>query len=112
MSGFFTEKTPLDPHSSYAASKASADMICKVYYDTFGMPINITRCSNNYGPHQFLQHVTDRLGHDRCYEIDPTLIRKEIGWEPEIMFDEGIELTVDWYLTNETWMRNILSKMI
>ncbi len=51
--GFFTEKTPLDPHSPYSASKASADFIVKSYFDTFKMPINITRCSNNYGPYQF-----------------------------------------------------------
>lgn len=51
--GFFTEKTPLDPHSPYSASKASADLIVKAYYDTFKMPVNITRCSNNYGPYQF-----------------------------------------------------------
>lgn len=51
--GYFTESTPLDPHSPYSASKASADMIVKAYYDTYGMPINITRCSNNYGPYQF-----------------------------------------------------------
>ena len=51
--GYFTEKTPLDPHSPYSASKAAADFITKAYFDTFGMPINITRCSNNYGPYQF-----------------------------------------------------------
>jgi len=49
----FTEKTPLDPHSPYSASKASADLIVKAYHDTYGMPMNITRCSNNYGPYQF-----------------------------------------------------------
>ena len=51
--GFFREDTPLDPHSPYSASKASADLIVKSYYDTFRMPVNITRCSNNYGPYQF-----------------------------------------------------------
>ncbi|MEK5107497.1 dTDP-glucose 4,6-dehydratase [Cytobacillus sp. FSL K6-0129] len=51
--GLFTENTPLDPHSPYSASKASADLIVKSFYDTFKMPINITRCSNNYGPYQF-----------------------------------------------------------
>ena len=51
--GFFTEQTPLNPHSPYSASKASADFIVKAYFDTFGMPVNITRCSNNYGPYQF-----------------------------------------------------------
>jgi len=51
--GYFTENTPLDPHSPYSASKASADLIVKAYYDTYKLPINITRCSNNYGPYQF-----------------------------------------------------------
>ncbi len=51
--GYFTEMTPLDPHSPYSASKAAADLIVKAYHDTFGMPVNITRCSNNYGPFQF-----------------------------------------------------------
>jgi dTDP-glucose 4,6-dehydratase len=52
-SGMFTETMSLMPNSPYSASKASADMIVRVYHETFGMPINITRCSNNYGPHQF-----------------------------------------------------------
>lgn len=51
--GFFYETTPLDPHSPYSASKASADLLVKSYIDTFQFPANITRCSNNYGPYQF-----------------------------------------------------------
>ncbi|MCM1194636.1 MAG: dTDP-glucose 4,6-dehydratase [Firmicutes bacterium] len=51
--GMFCETTPLNPHSPYSASKASADMLTKAYFDTFGLPVNITRCSNNYGPYQF-----------------------------------------------------------
>lgn len=51
--GFFTETTPLCPHSPYSSSKASADMFVKAYHDTYKLPINITRCSNNYGPYQF-----------------------------------------------------------
>ena len=51
--GMFEETTPLAPNSPYSASKASADFIVRAYYETFGMPINITRCSNNYGPYQF-----------------------------------------------------------
>ena len=50
---YFRESTPLDPHSPYSASKASADMLVKAYMDTYGFPANITRCSNNYGPYQF-----------------------------------------------------------
>lgn len=51
--GFFTEDTPLCPHSPYSASKASADFIVLAYRDTYKMPVTITRCSNNYGPYQF-----------------------------------------------------------
>ena len=51
--GFFMETTPLCPHSPYSSSKASADMFVMAFHDTYGMPINITRCSNNYGPYQF-----------------------------------------------------------
>ncbi len=51
--GMFTEETPLSPNSPYSASKASADLIVRAYHETFGLPINITRCSNNYGPFQF-----------------------------------------------------------
>ena len=51
--GFFTEDTPLDPHSPYSASKAAADLLVQAFYDTYQLPVNITRCSNNYGPLQF-----------------------------------------------------------
>lgn len=51
--GYFTEATSLDPHSPYSASKASADLLVNSYYCTYNMPVNITRCSNNYGPYQF-----------------------------------------------------------
>ena len=51
--GYFTEETNISPNSPYSASKASADMIVRAYYETYGFPINITRCSNNYGPYQF-----------------------------------------------------------
>lgn len=51
--GMFTETTPLAPNSPYSASKTGADLIVRAYHETFGMPINITRCSNNYGPYQF-----------------------------------------------------------
>lgn len=51
--GYFTETTPVCPHSPYASSKASADHFVMAFYDTYGMPVNITRCSNNYGPYQF-----------------------------------------------------------
>lgn len=51
--GFFMETTPICPHSPYSSSKAAADLIVKAYFDTYKFPINITRCSNNYGPYQF-----------------------------------------------------------
>jgi dTDP-glucose 4,6-dehydratase len=51
--GYFTEQTPLAPNSPYSASKASADLLVRAYHHTYGLPVNITRCSNNYGPYQF-----------------------------------------------------------
>lgn len=51
--GYFTEQTPLCPHSPYSASKTSADMVVMAYHDTYKMPVTITRCSNNYGPYHF-----------------------------------------------------------
>ncbi len=193
--GFFTEETPLNPHSPYSASKASADFFVKAYSDTYKFPVNITRCSNNYGPYQFpekliplminnalnhlalpvygdgrqvrdwlyvedhcraidqviqhgrlgevynvgghnerynidivkailaylqanvdagiseklIRHVTDRKGHDRRYGIDPAKIRRELGWQPQIMFDEGIKQTIAWYLHNRQWMERVTS---
>ena len=53
VEGMFTEETPLAPNSPYAASKAAADLMCRSFYKTFGFPVLITRCSNNYGPYQF-----------------------------------------------------------
>lgn len=51
--GYFTEKTPLAPNSPYSASKAGADLLVRAYHETYGLPVNITRCSNNYGPYHF-----------------------------------------------------------
>lgn len=59
--GYFTEATPINPHSPYSSSKAGADLIVKAYYDTYKMPVNITRCSNNYGPYQFLEKLIPLL---------------------------------------------------
>ena len=200
-SEFFYETTPLDPHSPYSASKASADLLVKSYIDTYKFPANITRCSNNYGPYQFpekliplminnclegknlpiygdgknvrdwlyvkdhakaidmvindgklgnvynigghnekknidivniiletlqeilpkndirrqhisknlITYVEDRKGHDIRYAIAPDKIKKEIGWYPETCFDEGINLTIKWYLENEAWMKRVTS---
>jgi len=193
--GFFTEETPLDPHSPYSASKAGADLLVKSYFDTYGMPVNITRCSNNYGPYQFpekliplminnalekkslpvygdgmnirdwlyvedhcqaidmvlrygtpgevynigghnerpniqivrtilaylhehvdqsideglIKFVEDRKGHDRRYGIDPAKIRRELGWQPETTFEDGIIKTIRWYLDNKKWLNSVTS---
>ena len=59
--GFFLETTPLDPHSPYSASKTGADLMVKAYFDTYKMPVNTTRCSNNYGPYQFPEKLIPLL---------------------------------------------------
>ena len=56
-----------------------------------------------------ITHVTDRAGHDMRYAIDSTKLQKELGWEPTLQFEEGIEKTVRWYLDNQEWMDNITS---
>lgn len=58
---YFVETTPLDPHSPYSSSKAASDLMVKAYHDTYRMPINITRCSNNYGPFQFPEKLIPLL---------------------------------------------------
>ncbi|QEH66972.1 dTDP-glucose 4,6-dehydratase [Cellulosilyticum sp. ST5] len=71
--GMFTETTPLAPNSPYSASKTSADLIVRAYYETFGMPINITRCSNNYGPYQFPEKLIplmiNNCLNDKCLPV-------------------------------------------
>ncbi len=196
--GYFTETTPFDPRSPYSASKASSDHLVNAYFHTYGMPILITNCSNNYGQYQFpekliplifhnsmnakplpvygdgknirdwlyvkdhceaivavlekgevgncyniggnnekqnievvtlicdlldkklglpesgeprrslITFVKDRLGHDRRYAIDATRIRQQIGWEPQVTFEEGIEKTIDWYLENQSWVNAVV----
>ena len=81
--GFFREDTPLDPHSPYSASKASADMIAKSYYDTFKMPINITRCSNNYGPFQFPE------------KLIPLMINNCLNHKDLPVYGDGLQIR-DW----------------
>ncbi len=58
---------------------------------------------------KLITYVTDRAGHDLRYAIDATKIKEELGWEPSIQFEEGLEKTVDWYLDNETWLNNVTS---
>ena len=186
---FFTEETPIHTSSPYSSSKAGADLLVLAYHRTYGLPVTITRCSNNYGPYHFpeklspliisraladeslpvygtgenvrdwlyvkdhcaaidkvihngregevynvgghnertnlqvvktilkelgkpeslITFVTDRKGHDRRYAIDPTKIETELGWSPTTPFDEGIKLTIDWYLTHKQWWQNIIN---
>lgn len=186
---FFTEETPIHTSSPYSASKASADLLVQAYHRTFGLPITISRCSNNYGPYHFpekliplmisralndeslpvygkgenvrdwlyvgdhctaidlilhkgkvgevynigghnektnlevvktilkelekpeslITYVKDRAGHDMRYAIDPSKTRRELGWEPTTLFEEGIKMTIRWYLENRSWWENILS---
>jgi dTDP-glucose 4,6-dehydratase len=81
--GYFTEITPLDPHSPYSASKASADLVTKSYHDTYGMPVNITRCSNNYGPWQFPE------------KLIPLLINNALQHKPIPVYGDGRQIR-DW----------------
>jgi len=203
--GLFEETTPYAPNSPYAASKAGSDHLVRAYYETYGLPIVITNCSNNYGPFQFPEKliplmllnamegkplpiygdggnvrdwlyvedhcrgillalekgrlgekynigggnqrtnlqivericacleekfpvakndamrkkgissyaslkkfVPDRPGHDRRYAIDATKIRSELGWMPLNDFDSGIARTIEWYLENREWCRQVL----
>ncbi|MCO4293248.1 dTDP-glucose 4,6-dehydratase [Solitalea sp. MAHUQ-68] len=195
--GMFTETTAYDPHSPYSASKASSDHFVRAYGDTYGLPVVISNCSNNYGPYHFpekliplcinniknnkplpiygkgenvrdwlfvedharaidvvfhsaannstynigghnewknidvirllckimdkklgradgtseqlITFVKDRAGHDLRYAIDSTKLQNELGWKPSLQFEEGLEKTVDWYLTNEEWLERVTS---
>ena len=64
--GFFTERTPYDPHSPYSASKASSDHFVRAYRDTYGLPVVISNCSNNYGPNQFPEKLIPLFIHNIC----------------------------------------------
>lgn len=68
--GMFTETTPLSPNSPYSAAKAGADLVCRAYHETFGLPLNITRCSNNYGPYQFPEKLIPLMIHN-CMQGKP-----------------------------------------
>ena len=81
--GFFTEQTPLDPHSPYSASKAAADMLVKAWHDTYGLPVNITRCSNNYGPYQFPE------------KLIPLIIHNCLNKKPLPVYGDGLNVR-DW----------------
>ena len=195
--GLFTEETSYDPHSPYSASKASSDHLVRAYFDTFGLPMVISNCSNNYGPNQFpekllplfihnirnnkvlpvygkgenvrdwlyvkdhasaidlifhkcrvgetyniggnnewknidlikllckimddklnriagtseklITYVKDRAGHDLRYAIDSSKLQNELDWNPSLVFEDGLEKTVDWYLVNQKWLDNVTS---
>lgn len=81
--GYFTEYTPLDPHSPYSASKASADLLAVSYHETYGLPILITRCSNNYGPYQFPE------------KLIPLVILKALHHETIPVYGDGKQIR-DW----------------
>jgi len=195
--GYFTETTLYDPRSPYSASKAATDHLAMAYYHTYGLPVTLSNCSNNYGPYQFpekliplmilnmlegkplpvygdgknirdwvyvedhnnavwtimrkgapgdkyniggdnewenirllnelidivaakinsdaaairstITYVKDRLGHDRRYAIDCSKIKRELGWKQTVVFRQGLERTVDWYLANPEWINSIRS---
>ena len=58
---------------------------------------------------KLITYVTDRAGHDLRYAIDSTKLKDELGWEPSLQFEEGVEKTVAWYLDNQEWMNNVTS---
>jgi dTDP-glucose 4,6-dehydratase len=81
--GFFTETTPINPHSPYSSSKASADHFVKAFHDTYGMPVNITRCSNNYGMWQFPE------------KLIPLMINNALQDKPLPVYGQGLNVR-DW----------------
>lgn len=81
--GHFQETTPLAPNSPYAASKASADLVVRAYYQTYGLPVNITRCSNNYGPRQFPE------------KLIPLMIQNAQTGKPLPVYGDGLQVR-DW----------------
>ncbi|WP_270406861.1 dTDP-glucose 4,6-dehydratase [Paenibacillus timonensis] len=81
--GLFTEETPLAPNSPYSASKAGGDLVVRAYHETFGLPVNITRCSNNYGPYQFPE------------KLIPLMISKALADEPLPVYGDGLNIR-DW----------------
>ncbi len=81
--GLFTEETPLAPNSPYSASKAGADLLVRAYHETYGLPVNITRCSNNYGPYQFPE------------KLIPLMIRNALADQPLPVYGDGLNVR-DW----------------
>lgn len=81
--GLFTEHTPLAPNSPYSASKAGADLLVRAYHETFGLPVNITRCSNNYGPYQFPE------------KLIPLMLHHALNDKPLPVYGDGLNVR-DW----------------
>ena len=86
--GYFTEDTPYDPHSPYSASKASSDHFVRAYYDTYGLPVVITNCSNNYGPYHFPE------------KLIPLMINNIINQKPLPVYGDGL-YTRDWLFVKD-----------
>lgn len=86
--GFFTEETPYDPHSPYSASKASSDHFVRAYHDTYGLPVVITNCSNNYGPYHFPE------------KLIPLMINNVIHKKPLPVYGDGL-YTRDWLFVKD-----------
>jgi dTDP-glucose 4,6-dehydratase len=86
--GRFTEQTPLAPNSPYAASKAAADLVCRAYHHTFGLPVLITRCSNNYGPYQFPE------------KLIPLMIANALESRPLPVYGDGLNVR-DWLFVED-----------
>lgn len=81
--GLFTEETPLSPNSPYSASKAGGDLLVRAYHETYGLPVNITRCSNNYGPYQFPE------------KLIPLMISRALQDQPLPVYGDGMNIR-DW----------------
>lgn len=81
--GLFSEMTPLAPNSPYSASKAGGDLLVRAYHETFGLPVNITRCSNNYGPYQFPE------------KLIPLIISRALNDESLPVYGDGLNIR-DW----------------
>ncbi|MEG1887832.1 MAG: dTDP-glucose 4,6-dehydratase, partial [Oscillospiraceae bacterium] len=86
--GYFTENTPIDSHSPYSSSKASADLFVKAYHDTYKFPVNITRCSNNYGPFQFPEKLIPLI-------MNNTILHKDLP-----VYGDGMQVR-DWLYVDD-----------
>ena len=86
--GYFTEETPLSPNSPYSASKAGADMLVRAYHETFGMNVNITRCSNNFGPRQFPE------------KLIPLMVLNALNVKPLPVYGDGMQIR-DWLYVDD-----------